>query len=161
MLADHTEFTPDSHRLHHHNPSDVFSIDELKQLRQSYATESVLLLSPDVFDRLRSVEKQSIVVVVSPLVALTKDQVADIALWAGMLSMLMVNMVTKTCSKEYLEGKYQLVFMSPETLFTMWKWREMRREKPYYTNSKFHPRNLQTATSTIFNSSRWCHWNLS
>ena len=77
MPADHTEFTPDSHRLHHHNHSDVFSIDELKQLCQSYTTESVLLLSPDVFDRLRSVEKQSIVVVVSPLVALTKDQVAE------------------------------------------------------------------------------------
>ena len=59
--ADHTKFTPDSHRLHYHNHSDIFSKDELKQLCQSYAT--------DVFDRLRSGEKQSIIVVVNPLIA--------------------------------------------------------------------------------------------
>ena len=33
-----------------------------------------------------------------------------------------------------LEGKYQLVFMSPASLFTVRKWREMLREEPYYSN---------------------------
>ena len=70
---------------------------------------------PLVFDRLRKVEKKSIVMVVSLLVALVKDQVAHCSscgLTAGFVS-------TDHCMRrQTMEAKYQLIFISPESLFT-------------------------------------------
>ena len=36
--------------------------------------------------------------------------------------------------KEILEGKCQVVFISPESLFTGRRWRDMLRQEPYRSN---------------------------
>ena len=88
---------------------------------------------PPVFDRIRKVTNQSIVLVVSPLVALMKDQVAHCTsrgLTAGFIS----SDSSDSMKKEILEGKCQVVFISPESLFTGRRWRDMLREEPYVSN---------------------------
>ena len=108
---------PDSHRLHYHNHSDIFSIDDLKLLCQSYATESVLLLSPRRIWSSKIGEKQSIVVVVNPLIA----QVAEYCFMGLNAAYVNVKHGNEGMQQGVLEGKYQPVFMSPESLFTVWK----------------------------------------
>ena len=87
-----------------------------------------------MFDKLSRGKKQSIVVVVSPLVALMKDQVASCSskgLLAGYVSTEPGN---EKMNQAVLEGRYRLVFLSPEALFTRRRCREMLREEPYYSN---------------------------
>ena len=86
---------------------------------------------PLIFDHLRTVTNQSIV---SPLVALMKNQVAHCSsrgLTAGFDSSDPNHHIMR---KQILEGKCQLVFISPESLFTGRRWREMLREEPYLSN---------------------------
>ena len=67
---------------------------------------------PDVFDRLRSGEKQSIVVVVNPLIA----QVAEYCFMGLNAAYVNVKHGNEGMQQGVLEGKYQPVFMSPESL---------------------------------------------
>ena len=71
---------------------------------------------PYVFDRLKSVEKQSIVVVVSPLVALMKDQVAGCSPMGFNAGYVNAEPGNEDMQRGVLGGKCQLVFMSPESL---------------------------------------------
>ena len=87
---------------------------------------------PPVFDRLRRVEKKSVVVVVSPLVALMKDQVAQCSsrgLAAGFVS---TDPNDHSMRRQVMEAKFQIVFMSPEALFAGRKW--LLKEEPYHSN---------------------------
>ena len=89
-----------------------------------------------MLDKLRRVKKQSIVVIVSPLVALMKDQVASCSskgLIAGSVSNEPGN---EQMNHEVLEGRYQLEFLSPEVLFTRGRCREMLKEEPYYRRTR-------------------------
>ena len=61
-----------SHQTVHPRHRDVFV-----SLPMGYGKSVCYFPLPLVFDRLRRVEKKSVVVVVSPLVALMKDQVSD------------------------------------------------------------------------------------
>ena len=78
---------------------------------------------PPVFDRVRGVTGQSIVLVVSPLVALMKDQVTH-CLSRGLTAGYISSDSSDTMKKEILEGKCQIVFISPESLFTGRRWRD-------------------------------------
>ena len=87
---------------------------------------------PRVFDKLRSI-KGSIVVVVSPLSALMKDQVASFEK-RGISAAL----VTSDCDTEsekmktgVVEGRYPLVFISPEQLIGRERFRSMCQNECY------------------------------
>ena len=76
-------------------------------------------------------DRQSIVLVVSPLVALMEDQVAHCSsrgLTAGSIS----NDSSDSMKKRILEC--QVVFISPESLFSGRRWRDMLRDEPYISN---------------------------
>ena len=91
-------------------------------------------LLPEVFDCLMGRTCESIVVVVSPLIALMKDQVRAMsernvkAVYAGE-----VDEDTQT-EGDVMAGKYQLVFMSPETLLGSERWRDMLVSPVYQHN---------------------------
>ncbi len=63
---------------------------------------------PIVFDELRGVEKKSIILVVSPLSALMKDQVAD----ASSLGIAAAYVTASSNKKDIQEGKVQVIFVS-------------------------------------------------
>lgn len=91
---------------------------------------------PFVFDKIRrtKTEFQSIVVVVSPLIALMKDQV--MAMTRRGVSAVYVGEVEEG-SETFLRicaGKYQTVFMSPEALLTDVKWRDMLHSQVFQYN---------------------------
>ena len=76
--------------------------------------------------------KQSIVIVVSPLTALIKDQVASYS--AKGLSVGCVTHETTSREKNSVrEGKYQLLFFSPESLSKR-QWFDQLQLEPYRSN---------------------------
>ena len=87
-----------------------------------------------MFDKLWRGTKQSITVVVSPLVALMKDQVTSCSSKGLIVGYLRTEPVNALMNQGVLEGQYLLVFMSPEALFTKGMCREMLKEEPYYSN---------------------------
>ena len=90
---------------------------------------------PLVFDKLRKTKDRSITLVVSPLIALMKDQMNAMnrrsvrAVYIGDLDANVLNTTT-----EISEGKYQLVFVSPEALLTDLNWRDMLMNPVYQEN---------------------------
>ena len=78
---------------------------------------------PAVFDSLRGV-KSSIVVVVSPLIALMKDQVRAMTK-KGVTAAFVGDCCSESEVSRVCEGSYQLVYMSPEALLTDDVWRDM------------------------------------
>lgn len=91
-------------------------------------------LLPATFDQLRSSQAPSIVVVVSPLIALMKDQVRAMterkvcAVYAGNIE------EGSSDSKKVLLGEYQLIFISPEALLKDDRWRDLLLSPIYYKN---------------------------
>lgn len=89
---------------------------------------------PLVFDKLRKIQDRSIALVVSPLIALMKDQVSAMnrrrirAVYTGDLD------DSGRTTTEISEGKYQLVFVSPEALLTDLNWRDMLQSPNYQEN---------------------------
>ena len=109
--------------------------DVFVSLPTGYGKSLCYVILPRVFDlkRFGSIDsKQSIVIVVSPLLALMKDQVATYSSKG-----LSVGCVTHETSQSEIskvrEGKYQLLFFSPETLAKR-KWLDQLQEEPYRTN---------------------------
>ncbi len=81
---------------------------------------------PWTFDILRRHPKPTcIVVVVSPLIALMKDQVASLKKKG--LSAVYVGEAMNSSDKmaQVAEGKYQVIYISPELLLTEDTWRDM------------------------------------
>ena len=79
---------------------------------------------PTVFDMLRGSNCLSIVVVVSPLIALMKDQVRAMK-EMGMSAVYISDLRDDEAIAEVCTGKNQLVCMSPESLLTDERWRDM------------------------------------
>lgn len=84
---------------------------------------------PGAFDLLKQTDG-SVVLVVSPLIALMKDQVERLkvkgvkAVYGG-----------DQCEMElFFQGHYQLVFLSPESLLTSSKWRDVLMSDAYQRN---------------------------
>ena len=79
---------------------------------------------PDVFDEMNGKSGQSIVLVVSPLIALMMDQVAS-------LSNRGIKAVHVTGIHE---GKFQILFFSPEQLLQNSAWRDVLLSPVYVEN---------------------------
>ena len=86
----------------------------------------------DILRESKSVDTQSVVIVVSPLITLMKDQVRQMT--EKGVSALYVGETDETTVTEVCEGKYQLVYISPEALLTNSTWRDMS-QSPIYQNS--------------------------
>ena len=84
------------------------------------------------FDLLRDSNEQSISVVVSPLIALMKDQVRQMV--HRNVSAVYVGDADESIETEICEGKFQLVYMSPEALLTNFTWRDMLLSPVYQSN---------------------------
>ena len=94
-------------------------------------------LLPHVFDLLRGLEKQSVVIVVSPLVALMKEQAVSFSskgISAACISDKDDRDSTKETRRGIKRGEFQLVFLSPEALFATLEWRRMLSSDHYRTN---------------------------
>ena len=108
--------------------------DVFVALPTGYGKSLCYMALPWIFDRLRGVTNQSVVLVISPLVALMADQVAQCCsrgITAGFVSS---DPSDYSMKKQIQEGNCQVVFISPESLFTGRRWREMLREAPYLSN---------------------------
>ena len=87
---------------------------------------------PYVFDILRNEVEPSIFIIVSPLIALMKDQVRSMTergLKAVFVGDCSEEMVGNVCM-----GGYQLVYLSPEALLTDQRWRDMLLSPVYAGN---------------------------
>ena len=89
-------------------------------------------LLPTVFDKLKACTKSSIVVVVSPLISLMKDQVR--AMLERNVSAVYTGSIDDNTEADITEGKYQLVFFSPEALLCEERWLDMLMSPLYQEN---------------------------
>ena len=89
-------------------------------------------LLPAVFDSLRTSER-SIVIVVSPLTALMKDQVQSLER-RGVRAAYLHSGTDGDAHSGVCAGEYQLLFMSPETLLRDKGWRDILLSPIYQEN---------------------------
>ena len=85
---------------------------------------------PLVFDKLRKTAGQSLVIAVSPLIALMKDQVRTLA----ERNVRAVYVEGESEFGAVCDGKYQLMFFSPETLLRSLEVREMLLNAVFQNN---------------------------
>ena len=73
-----------------------------------------------------SIEKESVVMVVSPLLALMQDQVASFeAMGISAISISDKESLDKDIKGKIKNGEFQIIFVSPEALFASLEWRTM------------------------------------
>ena len=92
-------------------------------------------LLPKVFDHLRgskSADTQSIVIVVSPLIAVMKDQIRQMT--ERNVTAVYVGDAESTTETQVCEGQFQLVYISPEALLTNPTWRDTLQSSVYQSN---------------------------
>ena len=80
-------------------------------------------LLPKTFDYLRREVTQSVAVIVSPLIALMKDQVR--AMTQRNVSAVYAGEAEGETERDICCAKYQLVYLSPEALLNDSRWRDM------------------------------------
>ena len=88
---------------------------------------------PYAFDQLRATARQSIVIVVSPLIALMKDQVAIYSA-KGLKVGCITGESTPEVKNQVVKGNFQMVYFSPESLLSGHRWRELLQDEPYRSN---------------------------
>ena len=86
---------------------------------------------PMVYDQLKG-RTGSIAVIISPLIALMNDQVHKLTT-ASELSCARIGQSSDD-DRKIMDGKYQLVYVSPEALLSKWKWRKMLLTDVYQRN---------------------------
>ena len=85
------------------------------------------ILLPRIFDLLRGVENKCVVIVVSALITLMKNQVASI-IKIGLSATYASDRDTKlvsTSEQSVMKGNVSIVSISPEALFISTKWKTM------------------------------------
>ena len=106
--------------------------DVFVSLPTGYGKSLCYGMIPLVVDEMKAhKEPSSIVLVVSPLISLMKDQVKHFAakgISAGYVSSELEN---KDMQDSIMRGEYQLVFISPEALLGTLRWRALLCESTY------------------------------
>ena len=103
----------------------VSGIDVFVCLPTGFGKTVCYIVLPVVFDALRKVSGESIIVVVSPLKSLMADQV-DSCSHKGLKSVSICG--DESCRKHYnsvINGNFQVVYISPEMLICKKMWRDM------------------------------------
>ena len=91
---------------------------------------------PCLFDRLglQTGEERprvdAVVVVVTPLVAIMKEQ-SELLTGKGVPSIHITSGIDGSTEEALLEGRFRIVFISPEQLLGLKKWRDMLRSEVY------------------------------
>jgi superfamily II DNA helicase RecQ len=98
-------------------------------LPTGYGKSLCYILLPNVFDQLWNASKQSIALVVSPLIALMEDQIATIEPMGISVTRISDKDVVNPAIKQ---GKYQII-ISPEALGSL-EWRSVFGTKLYRQN---------------------------
>ena len=107
----------------------VSGVDVFVALPTGFGKSLIYATLPLIYDNLKN-WKKSIVVVVCPLLALMKDQV-DVYSSKGIRAAAVSSDTNPDIKQRILEGNYQLVFISPESLLTVSRWRGMLKDEPY------------------------------
>ena len=90
---------------------------------------------PMVFDKAQNLAAgSSIAIVISPLKALMKDQLASFSSKGVKAVQIGGTRMNEDMKKRVLEGRYQPVFLSPEELLRNLTWREMLHLPVYQQN---------------------------
>ena len=97
-----------------------------------YGKSLCYILLPSMFDELRKVNKRSIALVVSPLIALMRDQIANITAMGVSATRISDKEVMDSKTKDE-NGEFQILFISPEALISM-DWRNMLCSNVYRQN---------------------------
>ena len=84
---------------------------------------------PATFNFLRQ-EEGSFIIVVSPLVALMKDQVKGLAR-VGVSAIATGDVIERSTLERIHRGKYQIIFFSPEGLLQNLEWRDVLQSPTY------------------------------
>ena len=79
-------------------------------------------LLPFMFDAIKQVDKNSVVMVVSPLIALMKDHVTAFTSKGISAAYVSDKESDRGAKRRIKNGKYQLIFSSPEALFATLEW---------------------------------------
>ena len=110
--------------------------DVFVSLPTGYGKSLCFALLPRVFDMMRNVKNRSVVIVVSPLIAL-REQASNFSN-KGISSVYVSDKDGSNCDKavrcSIKKAEYQLVFISPEALFATLEWRRTLCSDLYRTN---------------------------
>ena len=107
--------------------------DVFVSLPTGFGKSLCFILLPPIFDVLREVNGKSIVLVVSPLIALMKDQVETIKEMGITAAYISDKESTTASTRQGIKrGVYQIVFVSPEALFLGIEWRSMLSTSVYH-----------------------------
>ena len=113
----------------------VIGNDVFISLPTGYGKSLCFLLLPRVFDLLKAVPGKFIILVVSPLPALMKDQVSSanaLGLSAAMISDRESTPISM--KNDIKKGNYQIIFISPEALFVSIEWRNVLSSDVFQNN---------------------------
>ena len=91
---------------------------------------------PKVFDILRKKRYKSVVIVISPLISLMKDQIQSLRTKGIKSTFVSKDLADSDDDVEQAlyEGTYQIIFFSPETLLCDDTWKEMMQTQVYKDN---------------------------
>ena len=108
--------------------------DVFVSLPTGYGKSLCYIALPKVFDKIRKVRKKSIILVVSPLIALMRDQIASLIPMGLKATHISDREVMSAEHKKAIKnGEFQVLFISPEALLSL-EWRSMLSTKVYKEN---------------------------
>lgn len=108
--------------------------DVFVSLPTGYGKSLCYQILPILFDSLRgNTTPTSIIVVVTPLTSIMKEQVSHLE-DKQLPAVHITSAVDKSVEDAILEGKYGVIYISPEQLLTQVKWREMLQSEVFQQN---------------------------
>ena len=108
--------------------------DVFVALPTGYGKSLCYQVLPVLFDALRGHSTPtSVIIVVTPLTSIVKDQVSHLE-DKQLPAVHVTSAVGESTEDAILEGKYRVVYFSPEQLLCRSKWREMLQSEVYQKN---------------------------